>query len=152
MEYASKAVGNSALGLSIGALGLEVLKGGLNGILGNAQTPAAGNDYVTRETLDMAMKLAEKDSKIALLEAIQTEETKIADVYERVMTRVNADKQAQSEVNAAQAVYNATNGATVSVLNSQVAQLMSMCRMYVPAENVTPAPMPQFNSWTAPTT
>lgn len=34
-EYASKAVGGSALGLSIGALGLELLRnGGLNGILG----------------------------------------------------------------------------------------------------------------------
>lgn len=39
-EYASKSVGNTALGLSIGALGLEMLKNGgvgnlLNGITGN---------------------------------------------------------------------------------------------------------------------
>lgn len=30
-EYASKAVGNTALGLSIGALGIELLRGGLGG-------------------------------------------------------------------------------------------------------------------------
>ena len=43
-DYASKSVGNTALGLSIGALGLELLKGGnlgnvLNGILGQNQNP-----------------------------------------------------------------------------------------------------------------
>ena len=40
-EYASKSVGNTALGLSIGALGLELLKGnGLNlgNLLGNNNT------------------------------------------------------------------------------------------------------------------
>lgn len=42
-EYASKPVGNTALGLSIGALGLELLRngGGIGNLLGlnNAQTP-----------------------------------------------------------------------------------------------------------------
>ena len=43
-DYASKSVGNTALGFSIGALGLELLKGGnlgnvLNGILGQPQNP-----------------------------------------------------------------------------------------------------------------
>ena len=34
-KYASKGVAGTALGIGIGALGLEVLKGGLGGILGN---------------------------------------------------------------------------------------------------------------------
>lgn len=35
MEYASRGVANTALGLSIGALGVEALSGGFGGLLGN---------------------------------------------------------------------------------------------------------------------
>lgn len=40
-NYASKGVAGTALGLGIGALGVEVLRGGLNGILGGNPAPAA---------------------------------------------------------------------------------------------------------------
>lgn len=39
-NYASKGVAGTALGLGIGALGVEVLRGGLNGILGANPAPA----------------------------------------------------------------------------------------------------------------
>ena len=44
MEYASKGVGNTALGLSIGALGVEALTGGLSGLLGNLGNRGAAVD------------------------------------------------------------------------------------------------------------
>lgn len=44
MEYASKGVGNTALGLSIGALGVELLNGGLGGLLGNVGGRTAAAD------------------------------------------------------------------------------------------------------------
>lgn len=40
-SYASKGVAGTALGLSIGALGVEVLRGGLNGLLTGNPAPAA---------------------------------------------------------------------------------------------------------------
>ena len=50
-----------------------------------------------------------------------------------------------------QAVYNATNTATLNCLAGQVAQLMSLPKVLIPINNVCPNPMPQYNSWVAPT-
>lgn len=153
MEYASNGKGN--LGVTLGAIGtgLSVLNGGL-GLLGmQPQGGITENDRpVSRYEMGLLKESMAKDSEIALLKSEQNTEIKIADVYERIMTRVNADRNAQQEVNAAQAVYNSTNGAAVATISSQVAQLMALTKMVVPADNICPKPMPQFNSWTAPTT
>lgn len=55
-NYASKGVAGTALGLGIGALGVEVLRGGLNGILGGNATPAATT--VSNEALIAAVMAA----------------------------------------------------------------------------------------------
>lgn len=155
MEYASNSKGN--LGVTLGAIGtgLSVLNGGV-GLLGmhpNTGTGWTEHDRpVSRYEMQLLKESMAKDSEIALLKSEQNTEVKIADVYERLITRINADRNAQQEINAAQAVYNATNGATVGVINSQVQQLMALTKMVVPADNICPKPMPQYNSWTAPTT
>lgn len=124
----------------------------LNMLLGGGYYGTSEGDRpISRYEMNLLKESMAKDSEIALLKSEQNTEVKIADVYERVMTRVNADRAAQQEVNAAQAVYNATNGATVATINAQVAQLMGLTKIVVPADNVCPKPMPQFNSWTAPT-
>lgn len=124
----------------------------LLGMLGNGYVCTSDMDRpVSRYEMNLLKESMAKDSEISLLKSEQNTEIKIADVYERVMTRVNADRAAQQEVNAAQAVYNATNGAAVATINSQVAQLMALTKLVVPADNVCPKPMPQYNSWTAPT-
>lgn len=150
MEYASNGKGN--LGVTLGAIGtgLGILSGGA-GLLGMNPGGSENDRPVTRYELGLVKESMAKDSEIALLKSEQNTEIKIADVYERIMTRVNADRTAQSEVNAAQAVYNASNGAAVATINSQVAQLMALTKLIVPADNVCPKPMPQYNSWTAPT-
>ena len=51
----------------------------------------------------------------------------------------------------AQAVHNATNDAVLGCLQGQVAQLQGLTKTIVPAANICPTPMPQYNSWTAPT-
>lgn len=156
MEYASNAKGN--LGVTLGAIGtgLGVLSGGA-GLLGmnpmmNGYAYSENDRPISRYELNLVKESMAKDSEIALLKSEQNTEVKIADVYERLITRINADRNAQQEVNAAQAVYNATNGAAVATITSQVAQLMSLIKLVVPADNVCPKPMPQYNSWTAPTT
>lgn len=131
--------------------------GGISALLGNNGLLGMGgyteNDRpVSRYEMNLLKESMAKDSEIALLKSEQNTEIKIADVYERLITRINADQRAQADVNAAQAVYNATNGSAVAVLNSQVAQLMALTKIVVPADNICPKPMPQFNSWTAPTT
>lgn len=152
MEYASRGVANTGLGFGIAGTALGVLGGGLSLLNGGV---APTNQWVTKDTLDMAMKIAAKDSEIALIKSEQNTEIKIADVFARCMERVNANKAEQDLINRDQAVYNATNTATVSVLGNQVndlrAVLNSITVTHIPAEKVCPEPMAKYNSWTAPT-
>ena len=149
-EYASHAVGNAGLttGIIGSALGL-MNSGAFNGILGGGMT---ANQYATKDDLANAIALAQKDSEIALLKANAVTRQETVDVFERVMTRVNADKAEQQAINAQQSVYNATANSSIALLNNQVSQLMGLTVMHIPAANVCPEPMPKFNSWTAPTT
>lgn len=144
--YASKGVAGTALGLGAGALGLELVRGGLGGLFGGN---ANGNGHCGYTRYD-----AEKDARIAALEAdkkllesnIYTDQ-KIADVFERLNVKIDGVK----EELCAQRVYNATNTAAINCINGQIAQLMALTKVVVPASNICPAPMPMYNSWTAPT-
>lgn len=157
MEYSSNGKGN--LGVTLGAIGtgLSVLNGGF-GLLGNGSwngnyhNYSEGGRFITKDELDYVQTISAKDSEIALLKSEQNTEVKIADVYERIMTRVNADQRAQADINAVQAVYNATANSAIAVLQNQVGVINSLTKTVVPITNVCPQPMPQYNSWTAPTT
>lgn len=156
-QYASNGKGN--LGVTLGAIGtgLSILNGGL-GMIGGAGWNAGyhngseGGRFVTKDELDYVQTISAKDSEIALLKSEQNTEIKIADVYERLITRINADQRQQADVNAAQAVYNATANSAIAVLQNQVGVLNGLTKTIVPITNVCPQPMPQYNSWTAPTT
>lgn len=132
------------IGTAGAALGAMANNGGLGGLFGG------GTQYATKESVDNAIILAQKDSEIALLKSEANTENKITEVYERIMLKVNANHEEQNAINMQQAVYNSTANANVSVLQNQVQQLMGMTALYIPAAKVTPAPMPQYNSWTAP--
>ena len=122
----------SFLGLNSG----NVLGG--NGLLGgwNGNNANCANVPVTRYEAAMMNELASKDGKIALLEANIYTDSKIADVYERLNVKINANKEEQSAINMQQAVYNGTNTATISCLQNQIAQLASLSQLVVPSRNV----------------
>lgn len=148
----SNSYGLGVAGTTLGAIGtgLSLMNGGLANLFGGGMA-TTGNGYVTREAFEMAQKVAQKDSEIALLKSEQNTEIKIADVYERLITRINADAKAQAEVNSAQAVFNAGANSAIAVLQSQIGVLNGLTRTIVPIGNVCPEPMPLKNSWTAPT-
>lgn len=150
-EYASNGKGN--LGVTLGAIGsgLGLLSNhtGLFG-MGTGYGSYPGLQFATKESVDNAILLAQKDSEIALLKSEQNTEIKIADVYERIMTRVNADRNAQQEVNAAQGIYNATNNAAMGCMRGQIDALLAMTKTVIPADNVCPRPMDRYNSWVPP--
>ena len=88
------------------------------GMLGGAMPVANGGNapsFVTKDELTMAMTIAGKDSEIAMLKSEQNTEIKVADVYERLITRINADRNAQMEWNATQSVNNAQMSAAIAV-------------------------------------
>lgn len=135
-EYASNGKGNlgvtlGAIGTGLGALGSM---GGLNLFGGNQNMPV----YATKESVDNAILLAQKDSEIALLKSEQNTEVKIADVYERIMTRVNQDQRDQAAVNAQQAVYNGTNNATLGCMQAHISELLALTQRKVPNSSVCP--------------
>lgn len=149
-DAGAKGTTGAALGLGIAgtALGLGLFNGN-GGLFGG------NNQFATKAELSYMQEIARKDSEIALLKSEQNTEVKIADVYERIMTRVNADKREQDAWNAQQMVNNAqisaviaTNSASISALRSIVDGLT---KTVIPAENVCPEPMLRYNSWVAPT-
>lgn len=135
-RYASKGVGGTALGLAIGALGVEAMRGGFNGILGGGGGCCNEDHVVNRYELSMQQELAAKDSKIALLESNIYVDTKIADVYERLNGKI-ANVEAQL---CSQAVVNAQVTANLSCLQNTVNVLSGMTKTVIPIGNICPLP------------
>lgn len=166
MEYASKGVAGTGLGLGIAGTALGILNGGLNGtsLLGNTQSTStvadmatvastvadiagvtnkcSDNTPVTRYELKMQQDLAAKDAEIALLKSEQNTEVKIADVYERLITRINSDQRTQAEWNASQSVANAQMSAAIATNTNSIASLQNNCnqitKLVVPNTSVCP--------------
>ena len=148
-KYASNGKGN--LGVTLGALGLggALLNGGFGGILGGCGNNCGCSEdhFVNRYELDMENKIVSKDSEIALLKSNIYTDQKIADVYERLNTKIGV---LEGEI-CQQAVVNAQVTANISCMQGAIATLQSLTKTVIPIDNVCPAPMPQYNSWTAPT-
>ena len=142
--------GTTALGI-IGTVlgGLATAMSGGNGLLnmnGNAGKgcPNANdsNTFVTKAELQMTQELASKDSQIALLKSEQNTEIKIADVFERLITRINSDQKEQSAWNTQQSVNNATMSAAIAANATSIAALQNSCnqitKLVVPNTSICP--------------
>lgn len=120
----------------------------LLGMLGNGYgaMPAAAApgvpSFVTKDELNMAMTIAGKDSEIAMLKSEQNTEVKIADVYERLITRINADRNAQMEWNATQSVNNAQMSSAIAVNANSIGAIQGIIgqitKTVIPNSSVCP--------------
>lgn len=149
-KYASKGVAGTGLGLGIAGTALGLLGGnGLNGILGmnNNNCGCSENNLVNRYELSQSAKISELETELKLRDSNIYTDGKILDLYKYVDGKFGA---VEAQI-AQQGIYNATNTATLNCISGQVAQLMSLTKSVIPAENICPNPMPQYNSWTAPT-
>lgn len=148
-EFASKGVAGAGLGTGIAGLTLGVLNGGLGNLLGGWNNCGCSeNQVITRYELGLQNQISAKDGQIALLESNIYTDQKLNDLRNYVDLKVGA---VENAVNA-QAVYNATNTATISCIQNQVAQLQGLTKVVIPITSVCPEPMKLYNSWTAPTT
>jgi len=126
-SVASQATGGTALGLSIGALGLLLLQNqnGLSGLLGGGQSNAITELQVAQA---------------------RTEE-RVTALNEKAVLR---DQIIAGKIN--EVALQANNG--IAVTNGRIdclAQTLSqITQVYVPASSVTPRPMPRFNSFAVP--
>lgn len=157
VNYASKGVGNTALGLSIGALGAELLGGTLGGILngggmrGGWGNPGYGYEhhdhFINRYEAGMQEQLAHKDMEIAYLRGREESKKDDIEAFKYYDARFNKVE----EQLCAQAVVNGQIAANISCMQDKIGVLMGLTKTIVPIGNICPAPMLQYNSWVAPT-
>lgn len=146
-EFASKGVANA--GLTTGIIGTAgwLLNGGLGNVLGGGAAMCSENQVVNRYELGLHQEIAAKDARIGLLEADKYTDQKIADFADRVSERF---RNVEAQI-AAQAVTNAQITANIACMQQNLTTLNGLTKTIVPIDNVCPQPMPQYNSWTAPT-
>lgn len=144
-EHSVTSQGQGALNTVLGAVGTygALSNGSLGGLLGGlggwGNNNCNGNwasTPISRYEASMMQELAKKDGHIALLESNIYTDQKIADVYERLIAKINANKAEQDAINMQQAVYNGTNTATLGCIKSQVAELASLSELVVPSRRV----------------
>lgn len=124
-------------------LGLNA--GNLLGGCGNARNAGYGGPVevitsddrpISRYEAGMMDKLAAKDSEIALLKSNTYTDQKLADVYDRLLTIINKNKEEQASINMNQAVYNGTNTATLKCMQQQIADLAALSELVIPQRKV----------------
>lgn len=149
MEYASLGKGNAALTTGIiGTAGVGL--GLLNNLLGNmnGNVCASSEDHcVNRYEAAQSARIAELETEVKLRDAntyTLGEVGKLRDYMERRFDRVEGELCEQRS-------YNVANTSAISCIQGQIATLMGLTKTVIPSENVCPQPMPQYNSWTAPT-
>lgn len=151
MEYASKGVGTAGLTTGIIGSALGVLNGGGLGILngmGGANCGCSENMAVNRYELGQEQKIADLQSQVALRDANIYNDAKMLEMYKYVDGKF-AGVEAQL---CQQAVVNAQVAANIGCMQQSISTLQGLTKTIVPIDNVCPQPMPQYNSWTAPTT
>jgi hypothetical protein len=105
------------------------------------------NQMVNRYEASQAARIAELETEVKLRDAnvyTMTEMGKLRDYVDRRFEGVNA------AINT-QAVINAQVAANLSCLTNTVNTLSGLTKTVIPITSICPEPMPQYNSWTAPT-
>lgn len=135
MEYASKGVAGTGLGLGIAGTALGLLNGGsginLGGMLNGG---CSDNTPVNRYELSMQRDLINKDVEIAYLRGRDAAKTDNIETYKYIDSQLNDIRHQLGE----QAVYNGVNTATVSCIQSQIQQLYGLTKLVVPNTSVCP--------------
>lgn len=118
----------------IAGTALGLLNGGLNGILGNGNCGCSENHMVNRYELAQESRISKLESEIALRDANIYNDQKMLELYRYVDGKFDV---VNASINA-QAVYNATNTATIGCIQNQIAQLQGLTKLVVPNTSVCP--------------
>ena len=149
-DFASKGVAGAGLGLGIAGTALGLLNGnGLGGIFGGwgGNCTCTENMPVNRYEAAQSARIAELETEVKLRDAntfAMGELNKMRDYVDRRFEGVNAQL-------CQQAVINAQTVANISCMQNTINTLSGLTKTVIPITSVCPEPMPQYNSWTAPT-
>ena len=160
ITYASNTKANTGVALGSVGLGLGVLNtlngsGGLGNVLGGLFGGGCGcngtNAPVNRYELGLENEIARLRTEVSLRDSNIFTDSKISDVYEKIVNKYDAEIACLKSQANQQAVVNAQLTANISCMQGYINTLMGLTKTIIPIGNVCPAPMPEFNSWTAPT-
>lgn len=133
-RFGSKGMTGTALGLAIGALGVEALGGGFDNILGKSGS---------KKDEGYSRYDAAKDARIAALET----EVKLRDANTFTLGEINALRNyVDGKINcieaqiSAQSVVNAQVTANLSCMQANIATLMGLTKTVVPIDSICPTP------------
>lgn len=149
MNFASRGVANAGLTTGIIGTALGALNNGVLGnIFGGGNCACSENAAVNRYELGLQKDLTNKDMEIAYLKGRDAAKTDSLELYKYVDGRFRV---VEAQI-AQQAVVNAQITANIGCIQNSIAALNGLTKTVIPIGNVCPEPMPQYNSWTAPTT
>lgn len=135
---ASRGVAGSGLGLGIAGTALGLLNGGLGNLLGGVGGCNTGccneNMHVNRYELAQESKIADLQSQIALRDANTYNDQKLLEVYKYFDSKLEVVNGKLCD----QAVWNATQTATIGCMANQIAALNSLTKLVVPNTSVCP--------------
>jgi hypothetical protein len=137
MNYASKGVAGTGLGLGIAGTALGVLAGGLNntGLFGIKNTASCNEDhFVNRYEAAQSARIAELETEVKLRDSNIYTDSKILELYRYVDGKFAGVEKELCD----QKVYNATNIATVNCIAKQVNQLFALTKLVIPNGSVCP--------------
>ena len=150
VEYTSRAVGGTALGVGIGGLTLGAANavGGIVNALSkgcHSHHEQPSDPAVSRYDLALVQQVANKDMEIAYWRGQDETNNKISASYANLESQINAlarevraNKDEQNGVNLQQAVYNGANTAAVSCMKGQIEQLFSLTSLRIPNTSLCP--------------
>lgn len=146
-EFASKGVAGTALGLGAGALGVELLRGGLGGLLGGMGNCGCNEDHtVNRYEAAQSARIAELETEVKLRDAnIYTDQKSLA-LYQYIDGKLEHINRRLCE----QDVWNTAQTGAMNCMAQQIAALNGLTKTVIPATSICPEVMPRYNSWTAP--
>ena len=151
-EFASNGKANAGLatgiiGTSIGGL-LALGSGLLNGNGFAMRNGCCAEDHlINRYDLQKEQDIAKLETENSLLRANIYTDQKLADLYERLDSKIRVNEAAINQ----QAVYNATNNGTLACMQQQIACLQALTKVVILATSVCPEPMNRYNAFVAPT-
>ena len=137
-EFSSNAKGNTGVALGSVGTGLGVLNamgglGALGGLFGGCGCNGT-NTYVNRYELGLENENAKLRSDIALRDANVYNDQKLLEMYKYFDGKIEGINSRLCD----QAVWNATQTASLTCMSGQIAQLMSLTRLVVPNSSVCP--------------
>ena len=153
-KYASKGVAGTGLGLGIAGTALGLLAGNGNGLnlFGTNNCGCNGgcseDHYINRYEATQSAKIAELETEVKLRDSNIYTDNKILALYQYVDGKIQGIEGQICQQN----VLNAQVAANISCMQGAINTLQGLTKTIIPIDNVCPAPMPQYNSWTAPTT